>query len=258
MLSNKYEIIRTITKGTFSTLYEGIHIYKKNKVAIKVESDPISKKILDHEIEIYLYLKKYKNIRIPTIKCIGTFKEYSYIVMELLDINLRDHVKNGLSKMDFIYMIEQIITLMKDFHERELFHRDIKPENFVLDKNKNICIIDLGLSCFNDYREMSQFIGNKRYSSYNCHKDKYIYTKEDDLISVIYMLLDLYTGILPWTNNINYKIKKDTNYLDFYNSIEKYDSVVKLILHIYSQIGSRYFYRDILYELCSTINYCES
>ena len=175
MISNKYDIIRIITKGTYSTLYEGIHIYKKNKVAIKFESEPIAKKLLEHEIEMYLYLKKQTNpknktntkLHIPNIKCIGVFEQYSYIVMELLNMNLRDYFKTNISVLDFIYLIEQLFSLIKDFHERGLLHRDIKPENFVLDKNKNLCIIDLGLSCLNYSRELTQFVGNKRYASYN-------------------------------------------------------------------------------------------
>ena len=57
MISNTYDIISTISAGTFSKLYEGIHVHKKTKVAIKFEADPVSKKLLDHEIDIYLYLK---------------------------------------------------------------------------------------------------------------------------------------------------------------------------------------------------------
>ena len=260
MLSNKYKITGIINHGTFSTLYEGIHIHKNQKVAIKLESDPISKKLLNHEIEMYLYLKKHKHIHIPKIKCIGIFEEYSYIVMELLDINLKQHVKNGVSKLDFIYLIEQIITLMSDFHDRNLCHRDIKPENFVLDKHKTLCIVDLGLSCHRSNRELMHFIGNKRYASYTCHLSTYTYTKEDDLRSVVYMLLDLYTNTLPWDNypNPTYKIKKEADFINFYKSKQLYDQVIDVILAIHERIGHKYFYRDILAELGCTIDYGES
>ena len=97
LLSNKYKLLNVITKGTYSTLYKGIHVDKNIEVAIKIESDEICKKLLDHEINMYLYLKKSnksnKNIceyiNLPDIKCIGTYDNYSYIVMELLDINLK-------------------------------------------------------------------------------------------------------------------------------------------------------------------------
>jgi len=44
LLSDKYRITRVITKSTYSTLYEGEHIYKKHKVAIKLECDETCKK----------------------------------------------------------------------------------------------------------------------------------------------------------------------------------------------------------------------
>ena len=47
ILSQKYKIIRLINGGTFCKLYEGLHIYKNQKVAIKCESSEIGKKILE-------------------------------------------------------------------------------------------------------------------------------------------------------------------------------------------------------------------
>jgi serine/threonine protein kinase len=90
LLSNKYIITKIITKSTYSTLYEGEHIIKKTKVAIKIESDDICKKLLENEIKLYLFLKKGSpKINIPEIKDIGSFDNYKYIVMELLDKNLK-------------------------------------------------------------------------------------------------------------------------------------------------------------------------
>jgi serine/threonine protein kinase len=246
ILSDKYKITKIITKSTYSTLYEGEHIIKKNKVAIKIETDEIAKRLLEHEINMYLYLKKGSKIKIPEIKYIGTFNNYKYIVMELLDKNLKQKFKNNIDKKEFIGIINQLLTLISTFHNRALLHRDIKPENFVFDKYGDLCIIDLGLSCFNDNREMNKFIGNKLYASFNCHLDNFIYTKNDDLISIVYMLLHLYTGMLPWVNSyINYKIKKECNFKEYYITNNKYDDIVELLLFIYYSIGNKSFYSII-------------
>lgn len=255
MLSNTYDIVKVINSGTFSKLYEGVHIHKKTKVAIKCESDPICKKLLDHEIEMYLYLKKFKHINIPTIKSIGTYENYSYIVMELFDMNLRDYFEKGITKMEFICLALDIITLMKDFHDKNILHRDIKPENFVLDKDNKIYIIDLGLSCINTNRELKQFIGNKRYASYNCHLPSYVYTVQDDIISIFYMLLDLYTKKLPWDKDPTYDIKKNTDYDEFY---KKKDYFAKLLITMYKNISEPDFYKNAIFELSRTIHYCKS
>jgi serine/threonine protein kinase len=255
VLSDKYKITKIITKSTFSTLYEAEHIIKKNKVAIKLESDEICKKLLDHEIKMYLYLKKSKDkINVPEIKYIGTFENYKYIVMELLDKNLKQKIDDGVSKYEFIVIINQLFTLIKSFHLRNLLHRDVKPQNFIFDKHGDLCIIDLGLSCYNDGRDMSKFIGNKLYASYTCHLNNYIYKKEDDLVSIIYMLLHLYTNLIPWENSyISYKIKYECNFEKYYKLHNKYDDIVELLLYMYYNLNNKYFYNLINNKLIDLI-----
>ena len=270
ILSQKYKIIRLINGGTFCKLYEGIHIYKNQKVAIKCESSELGKKILDNEINMYMHLKKYK-LNIPNIKDIGIYENYKYIVMELLDITLKEYMKKNIDMEELIFHMFHVI---ESFHHRMLVHRDIKPENFIFDSKWNLYIIDLGLSSFVSNRKMTTFIGNKLYASYNCHKTEYIYQQNDDLISIIYMLLHLYTGILPWDNtpfifesskkempmsksisnsrslfyinienqfhneshSIFYNLKKNTNYVIYYKNANKYDIHVKKLIDIYNNL----------------------
>ena len=257
LLSDKYKITKVITKGTYSTLYEGEHIYKKHKVAIKLECDETCKKILENEINMYLYLKRHTKINIPNIKYIGIYNEYKYIVMELLDINLKQYINNKVTTYKFLLLIEQLFLLIQQFHYRKLVHRDIKPENFVFNTKDELCIIDLGLSTFKTEREMKHFIGNKRYASYTCHLEKYIYKETDDILSIIYMLFDLYTQILPWDNKyINYNIKKNANFEEFYKSNSKYDDVIDILIFCYNKIYDNDFYECIFNELrCTIYNY---
>ena len=262
ILSQKYKITRLINGGSFCKLYEAIHIYKNQKVAIKCESSELGKKILENEINMYIYLKKYK-INIPNIKDIGIYENYKYIVMELLDITLKEYAKHNIDRETVTY---HIFDLIDTFHQRLLVHRDIKPENFIFDKKWNLYIIDLGLSVFQSNRVMTTFVGNKMYASYNCHLAEYVYTKKDDLISIVYMLLHLYTGSLPWdktsinhdiehkprikslfslqfleptfyneSHSVFYYLKKNTNYEDYYKKINKYEDV-KFLIDIYYKL----------------------
>jgi len=248
MLGN-YKILRLINGGTFCKLYEGIHIHKNEKVAIKCESSVNGKKILDNEIRMYLYLKKYK-INIPNIKHIGTVENYKYIVMELLDINVKDYFnKKRHNNKEIENIIIDLFYIVNKFHQRLIVHRDIKPENFIFDTKMNLYIIDLGLSTFESTRQLKSFIGNKLYASYHCHETEYIYTYADDLVSLIYMLLHLYTTILPWnetmTHNEIYKLKKETNFEIFYKDNNLYDPIVKKLVLLYHAVHTKDYYQTI-------------
>ena len=67
---------------------------KNTKAVIKIEKDAIAKKLMDHEVKIYMYLKKNKSIvSIPNIKSTGVDGDYKYIVLELMDSNLKNYTK---------------------------------------------------------------------------------------------------------------------------------------------------------------------
>ena len=96
--------------------------------------------------------------------------------------------------------------ILYELHKMKIVHRDIKPDNFIVGHNQKIYLIDLGLSCKATNRIIKTFVGNKRYASYTCFEKEYVYQFKDDIISLIYMLLDLKYGFLPWDKTTGDKI----------------------------------------------------
>lgn len=118
------------------------------------------------------------------------------------------------------YMIS-MIEIIERVHDAGIVHRDIKPENFMIScagsgggggggssGEKKLHIIDFGLSRFYikggkhvSETSNSNIVGTIRYMSMNIH-EKYIYTRRDDVISIMYVAIYLARGNLPWSGLI--------------------------------------------------------
>jgi hypothetical protein len=107
-----------------------------------------------------------------------------------------------------------MIEIIGRIHDAGIVHRDIKPENFMLSgggsggsgggDDKRLHIIDFGLSRF--YMKGDKHIANTcdksivgtiRYISTHIH-DGDVYSRRDDIISIIYVAIYLAKGKLPW------------------------------------------------------------
>lgn len=242
LIQNKYKLIEQIGEGTYSRVYLAHHVLKNHNVAVKInKNSEISSKLIKHEIDVYLHLLRHKITNISSIKSFGVFENSQYIIMEYLNMDLKEYVsknKDQITMSEINTLMMQCFRLLKNMHDANLVHRDIKPENFMFDKKKNLCIIDFGLSC--DYKpgkSNNKCVGTPSYSSYNTHKDSYIYTKIDDFNSVFYMFFDLFGGKLPWDNLyfnnekskkiVYYEMKKYSDYNKFYEGNEIVQNIVR-------------------------------
>ena len=119
-------------------------------------------------------------------------------------------------KFDYFTVINIAIDLIKNIqilHNSGFIHRDLKPDNIVFgnlcyennEKRKEIGIIDFSNAKINiksngslNYSNKKVgCMGNKYYSSTTALEEKDV-TKKDDLISIIYIIIYLYEGKLPW------------------------------------------------------------
>lgn len=109
------------------------------------------------------------------------------------------------------YMIT-MVEIIEKIHDRSVIHRDIKPENFMIsqtqkqdyDVTKKIHIIDFGLSriymkdgAHIPNKPNSSIVGTMRYISTRIHEGN-VYSRRDDIISILYVIIYLLKGKLPW------------------------------------------------------------
>ena len=209
---NKYSILDKLGDGAFGSVYKGQHVFTKECVAIKVEPREKNTNILKHEALIYLYLKNCANI--PKMRWFGSDLENNYMVVDLLGESLVQYKERvGYLSTDRIKDLgTQMIVALQHIHEYKLIHRDVKPDNFLFTKlgdlnqdtteEDKLYLVDFGFACIFPTKEASRLIGSKNYSSINAHMLHPLAPK-DDLESVGYIMLYLFLGSLPWSNDVD-------------------------------------------------------
>ncbi len=180
VLSNKYEIIRTLGEGGFGITYMGRDTVLDIPVAIK-EYYPhgYANRSATHDLTVTitdttknLYFSKWKEkflseartlakfSNIPNIVNVLDFFEQNgtaYIVMEYLNgQTLSDYVStNGVFNADRLcrIMIPMLRSLNK-IHQKKLIHRDISPDNIMVMPDGSLKLYDFGAA--RGYSETTQ------------------------------------------------------------------------------------------------------
>ena len=220
LIFGKYQILKSLGKGSFCDVYLIKNIKTKKLYAAKIEEKISSLGRLEKEA-YFLYI--LKGFGIPEVITYGHSGKYNILIEQLLGKSLKELLKISKNKIKDVCMSAiQIIDILRYVHSKYIVHRDIKPENFLIGNPdlSNIYIIDFGLS--RKYRSSRtgkhiEFSINKTipgtagYLSLNATTGVE-QTRRDDLESLAYMLIYLAKGKLPWTGikgkNVNECIYK--------------------------------------------------
>lgn len=209
--------MKRIGSGSFGLVYSAKNVTTDEIVAIKLE--PTNQlDTLTHEAAV---LQKLSGVPgIPSLRYYGVPNHNRYMAMDLLGKTLQT-VSADYKKAVPIGIVsdyaKQMMEIIRAVHERGFIHRDVKPPNFMLKKDdeaggglnkpdSKLYLIDFGLSrtYIDNHTKKHRcnttrtgIIGTSRFVSSNIH-DGHEPSRRDDLISIMYVVVYLAKGRLPW------------------------------------------------------------
>ncbi|KAK2962354.1 putative Nucleolar RNA helicase 2 [Blattamonas nauphoetae] len=210
-----FTIKKRLGAGSFGDIYHATYDngrYTK-EVAIKFEKYNPNRLLLFAEVQTLTVVGGKPHF--PKYYHAGSEGEYRFYAMELLGPSLIDLINRKppyrFSIPTIVNMDIQCIEALRTLHKHGFVHRDVKPGNFVIGRTAEtghrIYLIDYGLCkpilTEEQYKlsmtSKSSFRGTVRYASLTTHYGKEL-GRKDDLISLLYMSVELATGRLPWTD----------------------------------------------------------
>ena len=166
LINDQYEIISKLGEGNFSIVYLSTHKLTKERVAIKVLDKTKIKNISDKtriEREISI-LKKLHHFNIINIYSTIEDKNTIYIIQEFVSgKDLLEYItsKRSLDEKEACHIFQQLIFCVEYIHKLNISHRDLKPDNILFTNEKNIKLIDFGLSNFYNNNNNDNLNNNK-------------------------------------------------------------------------------------------------
>ncbi|KAF7836866.1 CBL-interacting serine/threonine-protein kinase 1 isoform X1 [Senna tora] len=147
----KYEVGRTLGKGSFGKVKLALNIHSHQHFALKiVDKSNIIPLNLTYQIKREIAtLKLLKHPNLVRLHEVFASKTKIYMVLEYVngeDLFDRIASKGRLTEAEGRKLFQQLIDGVSYCHNKGVFHRDLKLENVLVDNKGNIKITDFGLS----------------------------------------------------------------------------------------------------------------
>ena len=195
-------------------MYSALDEKTGTEVAVKLERYDAKYRQLYLEFGFYQRLGRECSYA-PEILFFGQVANaWTALVMEMLGPSLKrvqELLGGALSVQCTTAVAIRLLRHLADFHRHGLIFRDVKPDNFLLGppasgRAHSLYLIDLGLAknwrseadgSHIPFTEGKPLTGTLAYVSLNMHRG-FELSRRDDLECLLYMLIHLGTGSLPW------------------------------------------------------------
>uniref|UniRef100_A0A5S6QBB1 Protein kinase domain-containing protein n=1 Tax=Trichuris muris TaxID=70415 RepID=A0A5S6QBB1_TRIMR len=211
-IRKRWKVVKKLGTGGFGAVYEVWDNERKVYLAAKTVDSKAKGGTLKMELRVLELLKGKRHA--CQIYGSGVENKMAYLVMTLTGPSLADLLDKRPGKRfscsTTLRLFIQCVEAINEVHDVGYLHRDVKPANFAMGRGSNekvVLILDFGISRryrrtdgrWIPPRELGPFCGTRRYASPNAHTYHEL-GPCDDMISLMYSLIEMATGKLPWTN----------------------------------------------------------
>jgi serine/threonine protein kinase len=239
----KYELGKTLGKGTFSKVKYGIDTESGSAWAIKIiDKAQLAKEHMEEQLKREIAIMKHlKHEHIVQLREVLQTAKHIYIVLELVTGGeLFDRIVQAkrFDENTGRKYFQQLIFGVYYCHQQGIAHRDLKPENLLLDAQDRLKISDFGLS--NLQRQGSEGMllqtvcGTPNYVAPEVLKEKGYNGFSADVWSCGVILFVMLAGYLPFDDpNMNAlfnRIERGEYRMAKYFSPEAKDLISKLLV----------------------------
>ncbi|CDW78784.1 ck1 family protein kinase [Stylonychia lemnae] len=213
VIGDEYVLLKKLGQGSQGTVWSAENTLKQ-VVAIKFVA--------------FYKINNTLKTGLPRLLNHGSIGEYYYIVMSMLGSSLQDMINKNKDKFSLITVLQigiQLVCAIENLHNSGFIHSDIKPDNILIESDdfsdvgsSLIYIVDFGISIkaseISGSNNISQetgasstvikrtapiFKGNIAFSSTNQMMGRQA-KRSDDMISLLYLMIYLSEGRLPWSS----------------------------------------------------------
>ncbi|XP_065910106.1 stress-activated protein kinase JNK-like [Dysidea avara] len=153
IVRDRYVDLQSIGSGAQGVVCSAMDKKTNTRVAIKKLSKPFANETYAKRAFRELRLMKmvnHKNIigLLNLFTPASSLKDFNdvYIVMELMDADLRRVIGVDLDHDRMSYLLYQLLCGIKHLHMSNIIHRDLKPSNIVVKEDCSLKILDFGLA----------------------------------------------------------------------------------------------------------------
>ncbi|EFC38123.1 predicted protein [Naegleria gruberi] len=204
IINEQFELYRILSKGTYGTVYKGLDKVTGKNVAVK-------------ELDLEMMDK------IGAIE-FAQRETFVYIVTEFcengaLENPLEEHEQHNEDDVQR-YFVQMVMAIDHMHNVLSILHRDLTLSNVCLDADRNVKIVDFGLSDkFEKGKKYHRlFVGNGAYCCPELLLKK-CYAEEIDIYALGVVLYKLLTGFLP------FKTAKEKFEMNYYIPLEEEEGI---------------------------------